>query len=137
MSKKKPKTLKQWNEEQVLDLVKLIVEHGPNIAVVTRKHNELHDAKRTEQAVHQQYRRLREIFTYTTYQQAWELMHTNRELFTKPEPKVSKSEQRIAQLERQLKELQLALNEKARPYYKHPEPQQDLGMQVLEEFCGV
>ena len=135
--KKTNRTQKLWTEEQVLDLVKLIIAHNCDIALVTQKHNELHGARRTEKAIDQQYRRLREIFTYATYQKSWELMHEHRHLFVKPEPQLSKSEQRIAELERQLAELQRAYSQQTAPVQHdsqfHPQTKQ----QEIEEFFNV
>tara|TARA_R100001082_G_scaffold110478_1_gene90512 strand:+ start:359 stop:748 length:390 start_codon:yes stop_codon:yes gene_type:complete len=116
MTKQKTvKTFRNWDEEQILSLVKLIVEHGVDTKTLTRKHNELHGTSRTEKAIDQQYRRMREIFTYVQYTEAWELMQQHRFLFLKPEPQPSKSEKRIADLESEVALLKSMLSSQQTP----------------------
>tara|TARA_Y100000310_G_scaffold281145_1_gene301445 strand:+ start:1013 stop:1387 length:375 start_codon:yes stop_codon:yes gene_type:complete len=105
----------QWTEEQVTGLVELVIECKGNVKAITKKHNKRFGVKRTLKAVDQQYRRLREIFTYAGYKSAWDLMQTNRELFEKSEPQLSKSDKELRDLRVELAELRALLNERTDP----------------------
>ena len=105
----------QWTEEQVTGLVELVIECKGNVKSITKKHNKRFGVKRTLKAVDQQYRRLREIFTYAGYRAAWDLMQANRKLFEKTEPPLSKAEQELRTLRLELAELRALVDHRTDP----------------------
>ena len=117
MSKQAHKTHQPWTEEQITALVKIVIQRGTDMRAVMKAHNKLFGMQRTLKAVSQQYRRLREVFTYQSYKEAWGLMGEHPDLFTKRAPEVSKSDRRISELERELQELRTLLDQRTDPQF--------------------
>ena len=112
MTKQTKQTQQPWTQDQITGLVELVIECQGNVKALTKKHNKRFGGVRSLKAVDQQYRRLREIFTYASYTRAWDLMTSHRELFEKPEPPMSKSDKELRDLRAELVELRALLNER-------------------------
>ena len=105
MTKTSRRKVFHWTEEQIETLVELLILHRGDLKKVTSVHNDKFKLDRSEAAIAQQWRNLREALSLTHYKKTWALMQKNQSLFKRYEPKQIQSERRIAELEQQVKAL--------------------------------
>ena len=105
MTKTSKRKVFHWTEEQIEALVELLILHRGDLQKVTSVHNHKFGLDRSEAAIAQQWRNLREALSLTHYKKTWALMLKNQSLFTRHEPKRIQADRRIAELEQQVKAL--------------------------------